>query len=68
MFYKIILLISVIDFFGAICFQGNILKSTLYLAFSIGLILRTKHENWRKWLDVILIFLAVIFFYMDWFL
>ncbi len=68
MFYKIILFISVIDLFLAIYFQGNILKSTLYLAFSIGLILRDKYEKWRKWLDVILIFLVGIFFYTDWFL
>ncbi len=68
MFYKIILLISVIDLFLAIYFQGNILKSILYLVFSIGLILRDKYEKWRKWLDVILIFLVGIFFYTDWFL
>ena len=68
MFYKIILFISVIDLFLAIYFQGNILKSILYLGFSIGLILRDKYEKWRKWLDVILIFLVGIFFYTDWFL
>ena len=68
MFYKIILFISVIDLFLAIHFQGNILKSILYLVFSIGLILRDKYEKWRKWLDVILIFLVGIFFYTDWFL
>ena len=68
MFYKIILFISVSDLFLAIYFQGNILKSILYLVFSIGLILRDKYEKWRKWLDVILIFLVGIFFYTDWFL
>ena len=68
MFYKIILFISVIDLFLAIYFQGNILKSILYLVFSIGLILRDKYEKWRQWLDVILIFLVGIFFYTDWFL
>lgn len=68
MFYKIILFISVIDLFLAIYSQGNILKSILYLVFSIGLILRDKYEKWRKWLDVILIFLVGIFFYTDWFL
>ena len=68
MFYKIILFISVIDLFLAIYFKGNILKSILYLVFSIGLILRDKYEKWRKWLDVILIFLVGIFFYTDWFL
>lgn len=45
MFYKIILFISVIDLFLAIYFQGNILKSILYLVFSIGLILETNTKS-----------------------
>ncbi len=68
MSYKILLLISVIYLFATIYSQDNILKSIVFLAFSISAILRNKYEKWRNGLDVIIIFLFVIFFYMDWFL
>ena len=65
---KILLLISAIHLFATIYSHGNILKSIVFLAFSISLFLGNKYEKWRNWLDIIAIFLFVIFLYMDWFL
>mgnify|MGYP001009688816 CR=1 FL=1 len=68
MIYIIFLGMSLSYLVLSVWMKSNVVKSIIYVAFSISLIVAKRQEKWRNHFSIIAILLVAIIFWMDWFM
>lgn len=68
MIYIIFLGMSLSYLVLSVWMKSNVVKSIIYVAFSISLIVAKRQKKWRNHFSIIAILLVAIIFWMDWFM